>query len=103
MHCARIGSAAALVAIVALARPAVGQESALDALRSASRSSPMDASAAVAYARALRRAGRAVDAMTELHRALPFAHGPVAIDLRYESARVAIDRGEHGRAMGECR
>ena len=103
MQCARIVSAVALAALVAVARPASGQESALDALRSASRAASTNASAALAYARALRRAGHAADAAAELHRALPFAHGPLAIDFRYEAARVAIDRGEHARAMAECR
>jgi tetratricopeptide (TPR) repeat protein len=103
MHCARIASATALAAIVMLAPPASSQESALDSLHSAVRASPTDASAAVAYARALRRAGRTTDAATELRRALPFANGPSAVELHYEAARVAIDQGAHGRAMGECR
>ncbi len=106
MHCARIGSvalAAAIAAVMASARPASAQESSLDALRTSARGNPADATAAIAYARALRRAGRTVDASTELRRALPFAQGPLAIELRYESARVAIDRGEHARAISECR
>jgi tetratricopeptide (TPR) repeat protein len=100
MHTARIGLAALVLTAGA---PAFGQESSLDALRAASRGAPTNVAASVAYASALRRAGHTPEASAELRRVLPFAHGAEAIDVRYEAARVAIDRDEHARAFAECR
>ena len=109
MHCApiaRLASAAAvlgLVALAALPSPAAAQESKLDPLRAASRANAADASAGLAYGRALRRAGRYAEAMTELRRTLAYARGPVAIETHYEVARVSLDQRDHGKAMVECR
>jgi tetratricopeptide (TPR) repeat protein len=100
MQCARI---VALALAAGIARPVFAQESALDSLRAAASASPADPAAAVAYARGLRRAGRTAEASAELRRILPLAHGGDAIEVHYEAARVATDRGEHARAMAECR
>ncbi len=96
---------AALLLVAAMlggAGAARAQESKLDGLRSASRASATDAAAGLAYGRALRRAGHFTEATTELRRALIFARGPVAVETRYEIARVALDQRDHARAMGEC-
>jgi tetratricopeptide (TPR) repeat protein len=103
MHSARIAAAAVLVALAHLALPAEAQESQLESRKGAARASAMDAAAGLAYGRALRRAGHLAEASTELRRALPFARGPVAIDLHYEIARVSLDGRDHARAMAECR
>src|ERR1700722_838894 len=49
---------------------ALAQESRVDGLRAVSRASPGDAAAALALGRALRRAGRAPEALSELRRGL---------------------------------
>jgi predicted nucleic acid-binding protein len=49
------------------------QESQLDSLRAAARSAPVDAEAALAYGRALRRAGHLAEAMNELRRGIGVA------------------------------
>ncbi len=83
--------------------PAAAQQSSLDALRAASRARPTDGQAALDYGRALRRAGHLSAAATELHRAVPFLHGPALVQTDYEIARLAIDHREHGRAMFDCK
>lgn len=92
-----------LLAQAAHAPTAFAQESKLEALKSASRAASGDAAAGLAYAHALRRAGRYAEATAELRRILPYAKGQAAIDARYEIARVSMDKRQHGQAMSECR
>lgn len=108
MHSARNARTWAVTALVLLgvsataAPPAAAQESALDGARTAARSG--DPKAALAYGRALRRAGRDSDADAELRRtAASVPSGPLGIQLRWELARVAIARHEFQQAMGHCR
>ena len=83
--------------------PAAAQESRLDGLRAASRGASSDAGAGLAYGRALRRAGHYPEATAELRRVLAYAHGPMAVEIHYEIARVSLDQRDHGKAMAECR
>jgi tetratricopeptide (TPR) repeat protein len=104
MQCARISMAvAALLALLGVTSRASAQESSLDALQIGSRGKPSDVAASMAYGRALRRAGRYADALTELRRGQAYAKGQAAIDVRYEMARVAIDKRDHNGAMSVCR
>jgi tetratricopeptide (TPR) repeat protein len=86
-------------------RSAFAQASELDTLRDAARASPRDPAAALALGRALRRAGQYVPALTELRRgvALAFASPGVLAQLRWEIARVHMDRHDFGQAMTACR
>jgi tetratricopeptide (TPR) repeat protein len=94
---------AAFLSLAVTGGAARAQESKLDALHAATHAAPGDASAAVAYGRALRRAGHYAEASTELRRALAYARGPTAVEAHYEIARVFLDQRDHGRAMVECR
>src|SRR5215472_10502165 len=85
---------------------ALGQESLLDGLRAAARGAPADAAAALAYGRALRRAGHEGDASQELRRAASLPSGktgglPIAI--QWELARTAISRRDFHGALAACR
>ena len=92
-------------AVVGHSSPAAAQESKLEALRAASRASPGNPAASLAFARALRRAGRGVEALTELRRGL--AAGPSRPDmvaqLHWEAARAYGDRHDMPRAMASCK
>jgi tetratricopeptide (TPR) repeat protein len=85
-------------------RQARAQESRLDGLRSAARAAAKDPSAALAYGRALRRAGHPVEALGELRRGmgLSAARPDVMIELRWEVARVEMDRRDFAQTMTEC-
>jgi tetratricopeptide (TPR) repeat protein len=84
-------------------RPAAAQETRLDSLRAAARTNAGDASAALALGRALRRAGRTTDALAELRRGVAVAAAPAALlDLRWEIARVQIDRHDFAQAVAAC-
>lgn len=88
------------------AQSAPAQESALDALKSAAHASPNDPNAAIAYGRALRRAGHLNESNDELRRgANLFAGrtGAPAIALHVELARTAIAKREFGQAMVQCK
>ncbi|MGA7122642.1 MAG: hypothetical protein WBY94_21260, partial [Polyangiaceae bacterium] len=73
---ALVGSLALASSIVA--GPARAQESQLDSLRAAANSSSGGAAAALAYGRALRRAGRSGAALSELRRAKVIARSAPA-------------------------
>jgi tetratricopeptide (TPR) repeat protein len=96
--------APASLGVVFVARDAVAQESRLDELRAASRSRPGDGAASLAYGRALRRAGRLADAITELHRGFVVAGGlkDIAAQLHWEAARVYADKHDLPRATASC-
>ncbi len=97
-----------LVAAVWLAMPAPSasaQESRLESLRAAARAAPGDATAALALGRALRRAGHPTEALQELRRGtgLPGGHtGETAIELRWEGARVFVQKREFAQAVASC-
>jgi tetratricopeptide (TPR) repeat protein len=98
-----VAALVAFAAVTMIGRRALAQESKLDALRAASHAAPADAAAGLAFGRALRRAGRYLDAMNELRRTLAYARGSVAVETHYEVARVSLDQRDHGKAMAECR
>ena len=108
-------SASSIVACIALlggvgatltrAAPVAAQESRLEALRSASRASPGDPAASLAFARALRRAGRGNEALAELRRgiAVGSSRPELVAQLYWEAARVHGDRHDLPRAMASCK
>jgi tetratricopeptide (TPR) repeat protein len=99
MHFTRIFFAALLVASTASA-----QESAIDAAKTAAASNASDPNAALAYGRALRRAGRYDEALRELRRGVAVARAAdVLAQLHWEIARVSIDRRDFSQAMVACR
>ncbi|HEY8042234.1 MAG TPA: tetratricopeptide repeat protein [Polyangiaceae bacterium] len=85
-------------------RSASAQESQLDALRAAARSNAADPSAALALGRALRRAGHALDALTELRRGIAVSapRPDVLVQLHWEVARVQMDRRDQPQTMTAC-
>ncbi len=99
---------ASLFAIVVglCAAPASAQESALDGARAAVRSNANDPAASLAFGRALRRAGRIPEAITELRRGTALwggRTGEVAVDLHVELARAFIAQRDFGQAMVQCK
>jgi tetratricopeptide (TPR) repeat protein len=100
--------AAAVTLLVSLTQsasgPALAQESQLDSLRAAARSNPKDPAGALTLGRALRRAGRFPEALTELRRAAAVgASDPDALlRIHWEVARVHMDRHDFRQAMSEC-
>lgn len=81
------------------------QESALPACRAATKATPTDPSAALALGSALRRAGMATQALTELRRGIAVAGGrlDVVVKLHWEIARALIDRRDFAPTMTECK
>lgn len=82
--------------------PATAQESALAEAKNQTRQSPTSADASIAYGRALRRAGHANEALTEVHRGQSFAKGEGAIMAEWEIARTYIAKRDFNAAMGSC-
>jgi tetratricopeptide (TPR) repeat protein len=92
------------VGILLLASSAAGQESAIDAAKSAAASSASDPQAALAYGRALRRAGKYDAATAELRRGIAIARASDALaTLHWEIARVHIDKRDFSQAMVSCK
>lgn len=81
------------------------QESRVDGLRAASRASPGDAAAALALGRALRRAGRAPEAVSELRRGLAVAASrpEIAAQIHWEVARAYADGHDLPHAIASCK
>lgn len=82
------------------------QESSLDSARAAVRANGNDPDAAVALGRALHRAGRYAEAITELRRGAATLAGhqaAAAIKLHVELARTFIGQRDFSQAMVECR
>jgi tetratricopeptide (TPR) repeat protein len=103
MQIARI-SAVALV--VTLASSAFAQESGIDSARAAVHANANDPQAAVALGRALRRAGKYADALTELRRGASTLAGhqaDAAQKLHWELARTYIAQRDFSNAMVACR
>ena len=83
--------------------PAGAQESTLSEAKDRARQAPMNADAALAYGRALRRAGRDNDALVELRRAQSIARGDAAIVAGWEVARTHIVKREFNPALAACK
>jgi tetratricopeptide (TPR) repeat protein len=85
--------------------PAMAQAHRVAEARAAVASHRQDAAASLALGRALRRAGLHQEAMHELQRGSLIAGartGPVALDLRYELARVHMEQGSFREALHAC-
>src|SRR5260221_14546201 len=83
---------------------AVGQESGVAQARDAAKSAPANAEAALTYGRALRRAGREADALTELRLASGLTGGKadLATDVELEIARQHIAKRDFYAALNTC-
>jgi tetratricopeptide (TPR) repeat protein len=97
--CAAIGVGLALTGGIAGSSGAAEPD--LAQAKARAKAQPMDAEAAIAHGRALRRAGQ--DAMTELRRAQAIAKGRTAIDADWEIARTFIAKRDFGAAMSACK
>ena len=95
--------ASVLGGIVSTTGEASAQQSALAEAKDRTRQAPTSPEASIAYARALRRAGREGEALTELRRGQIFAKGDAAIDVEWEIARTHIAKRDFAAAMGSCR
>lgn len=82
--------------------PANAQESALVAAKDRVQKAPTSAEASIDLARALRRAGRETEALTELRRGQPFAKGEAAVMTEWEIARTYIARRDFATALRTC-
>jgi tetratricopeptide (TPR) repeat protein len=71
-------------------------------MKERARQSPTSADAALAYGRALRRAGLENEALTELRRGQIFAKGDTAITVGWEIARTQIAKRDFFSAMASC-
>jgi len=95
-----------LALVSGLAQAAWAQESALGAARAATHASPNDTNAAIAFARALRRAGHYAESLAELRRGASTLAGrqaDAAQKLHWEIARTFIAQRDYSSAMVECR
>ncbi len=92
------------LAVLLTSHPATAQESAVPAAREQVAKAPGRPEARLALGRALRRAGREADALTELRRGLALGGKPaLAQALTWEIARTHIDRRDFASAAKTCR
>lgn len=92
------------VGVLLLTTAAGAQESSIDSAKSAAASSASDPQAALAYGRALRRAGKYDAAIAELRRGVAVARAADALAiLHWEIARVQIDKRDFSQAMVACK
>lgn len=93
------------VAFSMIAGVAGAQESRVDAARDRTRSSPMSVDASLAFGQVLRRAGREVEALSELRRALAVSGGTSQFAARahWELARTHLALRGFDGAMASCR
>ncbi len=95
------------VAVFALALAASGsaraQEEKVAGMRARLKAAPDDPAAALALGKALRRAGRAVEAAQVLERGAPRSRGEDAAALRWEAVRARIDAREIDKALAGCK
>lgn len=84
------------------AEPAFAQESVLAAAKERTRQQAVSPDAALAYGRALRRAGREPEALTELRRGRIFAKGEMEITIDWEIARTHIAKRDFYAAANAC-
>ncbi len=94
----------ALLTSSIVAMRARAQESQLDSLRASANSSSGGAAAALAYGRALRRAGRSAAALSELRRARTIAppQSEVGATIDWELARTFLERHDLPAARAAC-
>src|ERR1043165_9604940 len=78
------------------------QESAINDAKDKTKTSPTSAEAAIAYAKAMRNAGKEDAALTELRRAQTFAQGGQAVLVDWETARTHISKRDFTNAMSAC-
>jgi tetratricopeptide (TPR) repeat protein len=91
--------------VVVVAGAARAQVSAIDPARAVTHASPNDPVASVALGRALRKAGKYADALTELRRGAATLAGhqaDAAQKLHWEIARTFITQRDYSNAMLEC-
>ena len=91
-----------VAAVVLCATSASAQESAVNDAKDKTKTAPANAEASIAYAKALRRAGREGEALTELRRAQSFAVGGSAVLVDWEIARTHIAKRDFTAAMAAC-
>lgn len=89
--------------VVCTTAPVRAQESGVAEAKEKAKATPASAEAAVAYGRALRRAGHDGEALAELRRAKAFARGDLATKVEWEIARTHIARRDFRQAMATCR
>lgn len=100
---AAVVAAVIVTGVLALPQRAWGQESQVDGMAANVRAHPGDADAALALGRALRRAGRTQDALTQLRAAIGRMPGsPATGALVHELSRVYADAHDFNSAMGMC-
>lgn len=99
----RVLGAALLLVGVACTTAASAQQSGVAEAKERAASAPASPEAALSYGRALRRAGREVEALGELRRGRPFAKGDLAMRLEWEIARTHVARRDFHQALGTCR
>jgi tetratricopeptide (TPR) repeat protein len=83
--------------------PAVAQESGLTEAKDKAKAAPTSPEASLSYGRALRRAGKEGDALSELRRGAAFAKGNDAVRIDWEIARTHIAKRDFTPAMATCR
>ena len=104
----RLATSALLAAVSAggivcsISPAAFAQESFLGTAREATQKAPASADAALAYGKALRRAGRENEALTELRRGQMYAKERNAIEIDWEIARTLIAKRDFQSTMNAC-
>lgn len=89
--------------VVLLGSSAAGaQESAITDAKDKTKTAPTSPEASIAYAKALRNAGKENEALTELRRAQTFATGGQAVLVDWEIARTHIAKRDFTNAMSAC-
>jgi tetratricopeptide (TPR) repeat protein len=86
-----------------LSASARGAEPDLAQAKARAKAQAGDVEAAMAYGRALRRAGQEADALTELRRAQAMAKDRAAVDADWEIARTWIAKRDFNAAMSACK
>lgn len=88
-----------------ISSPCAAQESAIAEAKARAKAAPFDTDASLAYGRALLRAGRENDALTELRRGVAVAgkKSDAVAHLQWEIARAHIGRRDFRAAIGACR
>src|SRR5690242_19600464 len=99
-----LAGAALLLGVLCTTATAQGQETSLASARERVKASPASADAALAYGRALRRAGHEGEALRELRRGLGLAAGKpdLAARLTWEVARTQVAQRQFETSMATC-
>ncbi|MBX3212692.1 MAG: tetratricopeptide repeat protein [Labilithrix sp.] len=93
----------ALGGIVCTTRDSSAQQSALADAKARAQKAPASPDAAIAYGRALRRAGREGEALAELKRGQVFAKGDAAVAIGWEISRTHVAKRDFAPAMSACK